>query len=200
MLDPGWHANASGAGKPDALEKIPARGIFALRRSSAADTTNFTTIWRSVAKLENMPINIPLGFRFAGIHAGIKKNPAQRRPDADPLPRWGGGGRRVHEEPGVRRAGGARSRADAVGGYSRRGRQLGQRQRLHRRARAVATPARWPAGGRGGGGQGPQALVMSTGVIGRFLPMDKIAAGAIRSGRQLGRGRDRVSRPPPAAC
>ena len=44
-----------------------------------------------------------------------------------------------------------------------------------------------PAGGRGRAAPQPeQALVMSTGIIGQFLPMDKIAAGIRAAAARLG--------------
>ncbi len=48
-------------------------------------------------------------------------------------------------------------------------------------------PARWPAWPpRPAAPNADQALVLSTGVIGEFLPMDKIAAGHLGRGRQAG--------------
>ena len=49
------------------------------------------------------------------------------------------------------------------------------------------TPWKWPGlAAATCGADGQQALVMSTGMIGEFLPMEKIAAGLTTLGGQLG--------------
>ena len=69
---------------------------------------------------------------------------------------------------------------------ARRGRQLGQRQRLHRRAGHATTRARWRAATARALGIAPdEVVVCSTGVIGKPLPMDAIAQGIARAAGEL---------------
>src|SRR5438034_5827367 len=133
-----------------------------------------------------MAINIPLGFRFAGVHAGIKKNPNKEDLTLVHCPN-GAVAAGVYTTNLVYAAPVAIDRqrtpssdirvvvinsgnANACTGE----RGLANAREMARLA-AVAVEAK-----------NHQALVMSTGVIGQFLPMDKIAEGVFVAARQLG--------------
>jgi glutamate N-acetyltransferase/amino-acid N-acetyltransferase len=131
-------------------------------------------------------MHLPLGFRFAGLHAGIKKNPAKEdftlvhcptgavaagvyttnlvyaAPVAFDRPRTPSADIRVV----------AVNSGNANACTGERGLQGAQEM-----ARLAAAAV---------GADEKQALVMSTGVIGVFLPMDKIAAGATAAAKKLG--------------
>jgi glutamate N-acetyltransferase/amino-acid N-acetyltransferase len=132
-----------------------------------------------------MSLHVPLGFRFAGLHAGIKKNPAKEdftlvhcpggavaagvyttnlvfaAPVAFDRPRTPSADIRVV----------AVNSGNANACTGQRGLQGAQEM-----ARLAAAAI---------GADEKQALVMSTGVIGVFLPMDKIAAGATAAAAKL---------------
>jgi glutamate N-acetyltransferase/amino-acid N-acetyltransferase len=124
-----------------------------------------------------MPVHLPLGFRFAGVYAGIKKNPNKEDLTL------------VHCPDGATAAGtyttnlvyaapvaldrlrtpSADIRVVIVNSGNANActgeRGLADARQMTRLAAAAV------------GADEQQALVMSTGVIGHFLPMDKIAAG-----------------------
>jgi len=132
-----------------------------------------------------MLLHLPLGFRFAGVHAGIKKNPAKEdftlvhcpdgataagvyttnlvyaAPVAFDRPRTPAADVRVV----VVNSGNANACTGERG--------LRDAQEMARLAAAAV------------GVDEKQALVMSTGVIGVFLPMDKIASGAAAAAKAL---------------
>src|SRR5262245_55937377 len=133
-----------------------------------------------------MPIAVPLGFRFAGLHAEIKKNPAKEDFTLVHCPR-GAVAAGVYTQNLVYAAPVAFDRqrtpsadirvvvvnsgnANACTGE----RGLRDAQEMARLAAAAVNADE------------RQALVMSTGVIGVFLPMDKIAAGATAAAAKLG--------------
>jgi glutamate N-acetyltransferase/amino-acid N-acetyltransferase len=132
-----------------------------------------------------MTISVPLGFRFAGIHAGIKKNPSKEDLTLVHCPE-GAVAAGVYTTNLVYAAPVAVDRertpssdirvvvvnsgnANACTGE----RGLADAREMARLA-AVAVEAK-----------DHQALVMSTGVIGHFLPMDKIGEGVFVAARQL---------------
>src|SRR5262249_23234102 len=132
-----------------------------------------------------MTIQLPLGFRFAGIHAGIKKNPTKEdlslvhcpggavaagvyttnlvyaapvAVDRQPTP---------SSDMGVGRVRWGNANACTGEGGLADAREMA-------RVAAEAVEAK-----------DHQALVMSTGVIGHFLPMDKISTGVFVAARKL---------------
>jgi glutamate N-acetyltransferase/amino-acid N-acetyltransferase len=133
-----------------------------------------------------MTSTLPLGFRVAGVHCGIKRNPQKQ--DLTLI---------VSDGP-----------ATAAGVYTRNlvfGAPVGWDRRItpaadvrivainsgnsnactgERGDRDVAEMARLAGEVAGVGPQ--QALVLSTGVIGQYLPMDKIAAGIRSAAEKLG--------------
>jgi glutamate N-acetyltransferase / amino-acid N-acetyltransferase len=127
----------------------------------------------------------PLGFRFAGIHAGIKKNPTK---EDLTLVHCAGGAvaagvyttNLVYAAPVAldrERTPSADIRVVAVNSGNANActgeRGLADARQMARlAAEAVSAKER-------------QALVMSTGVIGHFLPMDKIAAGVQAAAEKL---------------
>jgi glutamate N-acetyltransferase/amino-acid N-acetyltransferase len=132
-----------------------------------------------------MPINIPLGFRFAGLHAGIKKNAAK---EDFTLVHCPGGAvaagvyttNLVYAAPVAfdrPRTPSADIRVVAVNSGNANActgeRGLRDAEQMAKLAAAAV------------GADEKQALVMSTGVIGVFLPMDKIAAGATNAAAKL---------------
>lgn len=137
-----------------------------------------------------MTHHIPLGFRFAGLHAGIKKNPAK---EDFTLVHCPGGAvtagvyttNLVYAAPVAfdrPRTPAADIRVVAVnsGNANACTGERGMRD-AQEMARLAATAV---------GADEKQALVMSTGVIGVFLPMDKIAAGAMAAAAKLATGED----------
>jgi len=122
-------------------------------------------------------INIPLGFRFAGVHAGIKKNPSKEDLTLMHCPS-GAVTAGVYTTNLVYAAPVAldRERTPAadmrvvVVNSGNANACTGERGLAD--AREMARLAAEAVGAKAG-----QALVMSTGVIGHFLPMDKIAEG-----------------------
>ncbi|HTN75651.1 MAG TPA: bifunctional glutamate N-acetyltransferase/amino-acid acetyltransferase ArgJ [Pirellulaceae bacterium] len=129
---------------------------------------------------------VPRGFRFAGVHAGIKRNPAKE--DIALI---------VADEPAV--AAGVytqnlvfaapvaldreRTPSDkircVVVNSGNANACTGERglQDAHKMARLATSAC---------GASAEQALVMSTGIIGEFLPMEKIASGIAAASQQLG--------------
>jgi glutamate N-acetyltransferase/amino-acid N-acetyltransferase len=133
-----------------------------------------------------MPVHIPLGFQFAGLHAGIKKNSAK---EDFTLVQCPGGAvaagvyttNLVYAAPVAfdrERTPSADIRVVAVNSGNANActgeRGLRDAQEMARLAAAAV------------GVDQKQTLVMSTGVIGVFLPMDKIAAGATAAAGRLG--------------
>ena len=134
----------------------------------------------------NMIIDVPLGFRFAGVHAGIKK--AAGKEDFTLIHAPGGATAAgvytqnlVYAAPVAfdrKRTPASDIRVVAVNSGNANA-CTGQRG-LDDAQQMAALAAKAV-------GAGPsQALVMSTGVIGVFLPMDKIAAGAQAAAAALG--------------
>src|SRR6187397_919249 len=133
-----------------------------------------------------MAVHVPLGFRFAGVHAGIKKNPLKEDLTLVHCP---GGAvaagvyttNLVHAAPVV--VDRARTPASDVRvvivNSGNANACTGERGLAD--AREMARLAAEAVGAKD-----HQALVMSTGVIGQFLPMDKVAAGAKAAAKQLG--------------
>jgi glutamate N-acetyltransferase / amino-acid N-acetyltransferase len=132
-----------------------------------------------------MNLHLPLGFRFAGIHAGIKRNPAKEDLTL------------IHSPAGAVAAGVYTTNlvyAAPVALDRERTPSSDVRvvivnsgnanactgERGLDNAREMARVAADAVGARE-----HQALVMSTGVIGRFLPMEAISAGALKCGQQL---------------
>ena len=140
---------------------------------------------KSAPAKSNMTHSIPLGFRFAGVYAGIKKNPAKEDFTLVDCP---GGAvaagvyttNLVYAAPVAfdrPRTPSADIRVVAVnsGNANACTGERGLRD-AHEMARLAAVAV---------GAAESQVLVMSTGVIGVFLPMDKIAAGATAAAAQL---------------
>src|SRR4051812_49355333 len=132
-----------------------------------------------------MTISVPLGFRFAGVHAGIKKNPGKEDLTL------------VHCEHGAVAAGTYTTNlVHAAPVVVDRGRTPSSDIRVvivnsgnanactgERGLSDAREMARLAADAVGN--KEHQALVMSTGVIGQFLPMDKIAAGVFVAAKRL---------------
>ena len=124
-----------------------------------------------------MSIAIPLGFRFAGIHAGIKRNPTKEDLTLVHCPN-GAVAAGVYTTNLVFAAPVAFDRARTpsadirvvVVNSGNANACTGERG-----LKDAGEMARLAASAVGAGDQ--QALVMSTGVIGHFLPMEKIATG-----------------------
>ncbi|MDX1944305.1 MAG: bifunctional glutamate N-acetyltransferase/amino-acid acetyltransferase ArgJ [Pirellulaceae bacterium] len=133
-----------------------------------------------------MTIEVPRGFRFAGVHCGIKKNP--QKEDFTLIDCPGGAAAAgvyttnlVYAAPVAfdrPRTPAEKMRVVAVNSGNANActgeRGLADAQQMARLAAAAV----------GAGEQ--QALVMSTGMIGVFLPMDKVAAGATLAAGKLG--------------
>jgi glutamate N-acetyltransferase / amino-acid N-acetyltransferase len=133
----------------------------------------------------SMSIQLPLGFRFAGIHAGIKKNP--NKEDLTLVHCPGGAvaagvyttnlvyaapvafDRQRTPSSDIRVVVVNSGNANACTGE----RGLSDAREMARLAAEAV------------GSKDHQALVMSTGVIGHFLPMERIAAGVFVAARQL---------------
>ena len=139
----------------------------------------------SAERFTDMSIHLPLGFRFAGLHAGIKRNPNKEDLTLVHCP-GGAVAAGVYTTNLVFAAPVAVDRARTPAGDIRvvivnsgnanactGERGLSDAREMTRLA-AVAV-----------GAKEEQALVMSTGVIGHFLPMDKIAAGTTAAAAKL---------------
>jgi glutamate N-acetyltransferase/amino-acid N-acetyltransferase len=131
-------------------------------------------------------INIPLGFRFAGVHAGIKKNPNKEDLTLVHCPN-GAVTAGVYTTNLVfaapvaldrERTPAAEMRVVVVNSGNANA-CTGERGLAD--AREMARLAAEAVGAKE-----QQALVMSTGVIGHFLPMEKIAAGVKSAAAKLG--------------
>ncbi|MEX0710978.1 MAG: bifunctional glutamate N-acetyltransferase/amino-acid acetyltransferase ArgJ [Pirellulales bacterium] len=134
-----------------------------------------------------MAILVPLGFRLAGVHAGIKRNPQKH--DMTLV---------VSDVPSVAAGVYTQNLVFAAPVGLNRGRTPGEAIRCvvinsgnanactgSRGDRDAARMAELAA--RACGAQPHQALVLSTGVIGEFLPMEKIERGIQAAAGQLGR-------------
>src|SRR5439155_9696384 len=132
-----------------------------------------------------MSVNLPLGFRFAGVHAGTKKNPGKEDLTLVHCP---GGAvaagvyttNLVHAAPVVVDRGRTPSSDVRVVIVNSGNANACTGERGLADARKMTQLAAEAVGAKES-----QALVMSTGVIGQFLPMDKIAAGAAAAARLL---------------
>jgi len=131
-------------------------------------------------------MKIPLGFRFAGVHAGIKKH-AQKEDFTLVHCPGGATAAGVYTQNLVFAAPVAFDRARTpssdirVVAVNSGNANACTGERGLSDAREMARLAAMAVGA-----QESQALVMSTGVIGVFLPMDKIAAGATAAAAKLG--------------
>jgi len=131
-------------------------------------------------------MHIPLGFRFVGVHAGIKKH-AQKEDFTLVHCPGGATAAGVYTQNLVFAAPVAFDRARTPSSDIRvvavnsgnANACTGERGMSDAREMARLSAAAV-------GAQESQALVMSTGVIGVFLPMDKIAAGATAAAAKLG--------------
>lgn len=132
-----------------------------------------------------MPLHLPLGFRFAGLHCGIKKNPQKEDLTLVHCP-GGAVAAGVYTQNLVYAAPVAvdRGRTPAsdirvvVVNSGNANACTGERGLLDAKemTRLAAEACDAPA---------EKALVMSTGIIGHFLPMEKIAAGVKQCSAQL---------------
>jgi glutamate N-acetyltransferase/amino-acid N-acetyltransferase len=133
-----------------------------------------------------MPHHLPLGFRFWGLHCGIKKNPQKEDLTLVVCPH-GAVAAGVYTQNLVYAAPVAVDRArtpssdvrvvvinsgNANACTGERG--LRDAEEMARLAAAAC------------GAKGEQALVMSTGIIGHFLPLERIAAGIAQCSQRLG--------------
>lgn len=133
-----------------------------------------------------MSLKVPLGFRFAGLHAGIKKIAGKEDLTLVHCPNGAVAAgayttNLVHAAPVV--VDRARTPSNDVRvvivNSGNANACTGERGLADaRKMTQIAAEAV--------GAQENQALVMSTGVIGQFLPMEKIAAGAAAAAKQLG--------------
>src|SRR5439155_11360533 len=132
-----------------------------------------------------MSVNLPLGFRFAGVHAGTKKNPGKEDLTLVHCPAGGVAAgvyttNLVHAAPVVvdrRRTPSSDVRVVIVNSGNANA-CTGERGLAD--AREMARLAAEAVGAKE-----QQALVMSTGVIGHFLPMEKIGAGVKAAAQKL---------------
>jgi len=133
-----------------------------------------------------MPFPIPRGFRFAGVHCGIKKSPQKLDLSlvVSDTPATAAG---VYTQNLVfaapvaldrQRTPGDRIRAVVINSGNA---NACTGQRGDRDAQRMAEMAAEACGAAAN-----QALVLSTGIIGEFLPMEKIAAGVRAAAGQLG--------------
>ncbi len=133
-----------------------------------------------------MTIAVPLGFRFAGIHAGIKRNPNKEDLTLVHCPN-GAVAAGVYTTNLVYAAPVAFDRARTPSADIRVVVVNSGNANACTGERGLADAgemARLAAQAVGAGDK--QALVMSTGVIGRFLPMDQISAGVAIAAQRLG--------------
>jgi glutamate N-acetyltransferase/amino-acid N-acetyltransferase len=137
-----------------------------------------------------MSIQIPLGFRLAGVHCGLKRNATRQDLSlvVSDLPAAAAG---VYTQNLVFAAPVALDRSRTPGSGFRAvvinsgnaNACTGERGLADAREMARLAAAACDA-------TGEQALVMSTGIIGEFLPMAKIAAGIAIVAGQLGTGEE----------
>jgi glutamate N-acetyltransferase / amino-acid N-acetyltransferase len=132
-----------------------------------------------------MPLHLPLGFRFAGVHAGIKRSAQKEDVTLVHCPSGAVAAgvyttNLVHAAPVVfdRQRTPARDIRVVIVNSGNANACTGERGLADAREMARLAAAAVGADER-------QALVMSTGVIGHFLPMEKIAAGATAAAAQL---------------
>ena len=129
---------------------------------------------------------LPLGFRFSGVHCGIKKNPQKEDFTLIHCPR-GGVAAGVYTQNLVFAAPVALDRERTpshdicVVAVNSGNANACTGERGMKDAREMARLAAAACGA-----EEQQTLVMSTGIIGVFLPMDKIAAGAKGAAAKLG--------------
>ncbi|MEX2121054.1 MAG: bifunctional glutamate N-acetyltransferase/amino-acid acetyltransferase ArgJ [Pirellulales bacterium] len=134
-----------------------------------------------------MAILVPQGFRLAGVHAGIKRNPQKH--DMALV---------VSDVPSVAAGLYTQNLVFAAPVGLNRGRTPGEAIRCVVINSGNANACTGPRGERDAarmaelaaracGAQPHQALVLSTGVIGEFLPMEKIERGIQAAAGQLGR-------------
>ncbi|MEX2559286.1 MAG: bifunctional ornithine acetyltransferase/N-acetylglutamate synthase, partial [Pirellulales bacterium] len=134
-----------------------------------------------------MAILVPQGFRLAGVHAGIKRNPQKH--DMTLV---------VSDVPSVAAGVYTQNLVFAAPVGLNRGRTPGEAIRCVVINSGNANACTGPRGERDAarmaelaaracGAQPHQALVLSTGVIGEFLPMEKIERGIQAAAGQLGR-------------
>jgi glutamate N-acetyltransferase/amino-acid N-acetyltransferase len=129
---------------------------------------------------------LPLGFRFSGVHCGIKKNPQKEDFTLLHCPK-GAVAAGVYTQNLVFAAPVALDRARTpspdirVVAVNSGNANACTGERGLKDAREMAKLAAAACGA-----EERQALVMSTGIIGVFLPMDKIAAGAKAAAAKLG--------------
>src|SRR5438105_13859182 len=133
-----------------------------------------------------MSIAVPLGFRFAGVHAGIKRNPNKEDLTLVHCPSGAVAAgvyttNLVHAAPVVVDRGRTPSSDIRVVIVNSGNANACTGERGLADAREMTRLAAEAVGAKEN-----QALVMSTGVIGQFLPMEKIAAGAAAAAKQLG--------------
>ena len=135
-----------------------------------------------------MAICVPKGYLLAGVHCRIKRDP-QKQDLTLVMSETPASAAGVYTQNLVYAAPVALGpQPHAERSDSRRGDLLGRGQRLHRASGACATPRRWPGLAAAACAAEPdQALVLSTGVIGAFLPMDQIAQGIAAAAVKLGR-------------
>jgi glutamate N-acetyltransferase/amino-acid N-acetyltransferase len=133
-----------------------------------------------------MSIAVPLGFRFAGIHAGIKRSSSKEDLTLVHCPN-GAVAAGVYTKNLVYAAPVAFDRARTPSADIRVVVVNSGNANACTGERGLADAgemARLAAAAVGAGDK--QALVMSTGVIGRFLPMDQISAGVAIAAQRLG--------------
>src|SRR5690606_33264382 len=124
-----------------------------------------------------LPMHIPRGFKFAGVHAGIKRNPAKEDvtlivADAPAVAAGVYTQNLVYAAPVAydrERTPSAQVRCIVVNSGNANActgeRGLNDAREMARLAAETC------------GASADQALVMSTGIIGEFLPMEKVTAG-----------------------
>jgi glutamate N-acetyltransferase/amino-acid N-acetyltransferase len=132
-----------------------------------------------------MSVKVPLGFRFAGVHAGIKKQAGKEDLTLVHCPNGAVAAgtyttNLVHAAPVVVDRGRTPSSDVRVVIVNSGNANACTGERGLADARKMTQLAAEAVGAREN-----QALVMSTGVIGQFLPMDKIAAGVTAAAKQL---------------
>jgi len=132
-----------------------------------------------------MPLHLPHGFRFAGVHAGIKRNAQKEDLTLVHCPAGAVAAgvyttNLVHAAPVVfdRQRTPSRDVRVVIVNSGNANACTGERGLADAREMARFAAAAVGADER-------QALVMSTGVIGHFLPMDRIAAGATSAAKKL---------------
>ena len=132
-----------------------------------------------------MSLTVPQGFRFAGVHAGIKRNTS--RQDVSLVV-----SDRAAAAAGVYTKNLVFAAPVEFDRPARRGKDFAPSSLIPAMPTLVPASGAWRRGRNGaigGGGMRCPArsvLVLSTGIIGEFLPMDKIAGGIRDCSKQLG--------------